>query len=52
MKVVKNKDEMSACINCIDRQTWADVVIHINETNVKLCATCRKELMKQLIDQF
>lgn len=52
MKVIKNQDEMSACNNCLDRQMWAEVIIKINGLNVKLCFSCRKELMKKLINEF
>lgn len=52
MKVIKNKDEMSACNNCLDRQIWAQAIIVVGGMSIKLCETCRKEMMKQLIDKF
>lgn len=50
MEVIKNCDEMSACNNCLDRQTWAEVIINIGGLNVRLCSSCRKEMMKKLIE--
>lgn len=51
MEVKKNKDEMSACNNCLDRQVWAETIIVVGGMSIKLCSSCRKEMMKQLIDK-
>lgn len=51
MEVRENKDEMSACNNCLDRATWAQVIINVGGTNFKLCERCKKEMMKQIIDK-
>jgi hypothetical protein len=52
MNVSRNKDEMSACNNCLDRAMWAQVVIVIGGMSIRLCENCRKEMMKQLIEEF
>jgi hypothetical protein len=52
MKVERNKDEMSSCNNCLNRTTWAEVNININGSILKLCSTCRKELMIKLINEL
>lgn len=51
MEVTKNHDEMSSCNSC-NQQMWAEVIININGFKVRLCSSCRKEMMKQLIDIF
>lgn len=50
MKVIKNMDSMSNCINCVTR--WAEVIIFIEGIEITLCSVCRKELMKEIIDKF
>lgn len=52
MKVIKNKDEMSTCNNCLNRNLWAEVILKVGSVNIKLCSNCRKVLMKELINEF
>lgn len=52
IKVDKNKDEMSACNSCLDRQVWAETIINVGGMAIKLCQNCRKELMKQIVDKI
>lgn len=52
MEVIKNMDEMSACNNCLDRKIWAETIIVVGGMSIKLCESCRKELMIKLINTY
>lgn len=48
MEIKLNTDELSSCNECLNREEAAEVIITVSGLSLKLCKTCKLQLVEAL----